>query len=456
MKENSRLKPSLLVSLVIASWRKIDGMKQIALILFLILLSLEPLQAQNPVPAPPQLGTTLITGVTIHIGNGKEIQEGAVGFKGGLIDFVGSAALAPKGYSEVIEAKGKHVYPGFITVNSALGLMEIDAVRASRDDREVGGMNPHVRSIIAYNTDSRITPTVRANGVLMGQIAPQGGRIAGSSSVVTFDAWNWEDAAYSIDEGIHVNWPALRKWDSKTRMRVPNADYEQEVKELRLFLERAKAYCSGYQKETQLREAACCGLFDGKQTLYVHSNRAPQMIRAINLAQDLGIDKLVIVGGYDAGLILDVLKDRNVAVMISEVHGLPARADDAINHTYKLAAQLSEAGILFCLENIKEMPEMNAMNLPFQAGTCVAYGLDKREAVSAMTLNTAKILGIDDRCGSIEVGKDATLFISTGDALDMRTNNVERAFIQGRDLDLDNHQKFLYRKFKAKYESMNQ
>ena len=431
-------------------------MKQLVLILFLAIISTEPLSAQNPVPAPPQAGSTLITDVTVHIGNGKEIQEGAIGFKGGLIDFVGSAALAPSGYSEVIAADGKHAYPGFITVNSTLGLMEIDAVRASRDDREVGGLNPHVRSIIAYNTDSRITPTVRSNGVLMGQITPQGGRIPGSSSVVTFDAWNWEDAAYSIDEGIHVNWPSLRKWDSKTRMRAPNADYDAEVKELRLFFERSKAYCEGYPRETQLREAACRGLFDGTQTLYVHSDRAPQMIRAINMAQDLGIDKLVIVGGYDAGLILDLLKDRNVAVMISAVHGLPQRADDAIDHSYTLAAELSNAGILFCLENIKELPEMNAMNLPFQAGTCVAYGLDKREAISAMTLNTAKILGIDDRCGSIEVGKDATLFISTGDALDMRSNNVERAFIQGRDLDLDNHQKFLYRKYKAKYESMSQ
>jgi hypothetical protein len=286
----------------------------------------------------------------------------------------------------------------------------------------------------------------------MGQISPQGGRISGSSSVVTFDAWNWEDAAYAIDEGIHVNWPRLKKWNSKEKKNGPNKDYEKEVKELRSFLERSKAYCQGTPEEIQLREAAACGLFDESKRLYVRCDRAPQMIRAINLAQDLDIAKLTIVGGYDAGLILDLLKDRNVSVMLSAVHGLPDRPDDAIDHNHTLASQLSEAGILFCLENSPQMTEMNTMNLPFQAGTCIAHGLDKREAISAITLNSAKILGIDDRCGSIEVGKDATLFISSGDALDMRTNNVERAFIQGRDLDLDNHQKFLYRKFKAKYE----
>lgn len=426
-------------------------LKSIQVFIVVLLIGLHSLVAQNPIPADAQRGSFLITGVTIHIGNGKEIQEGAVGFNEGVIDFVGSAALSPEGYSEVIEAGGKHVYPGFIAVNSTLGLVEINAVRASKDHREVGGMNPHIRSIIAYNTDSRITPTVRANGVLMAQIAPQAGRIAGSSSVVTFDAWNWEDAAYSVDEGIHVNWPRLKKWNPKERKQEANKDYENQVQELRSFFERSMAYCKGTPSETQLREAATCGLFDGTKTLYVHANRAPQMTRAINLAQDLDIGKLVIVGGYDAGLILDLLKDRNVAVMISGVHGLPSRADDDINHNFSLASKLSEAGILFCLENSNQMTEMNTMNLPFQAGTCVTHGLNAREAISAITLNTAKILSIDDRCGSVEVGKDATLFISTGDALDMRTNNVERAFIQGRDLDLDNHQKFLYRKFKRKY-----
>ncbi|NNK80571.1 MAG: amidohydrolase family protein, partial [Flavobacteriales bacterium] len=379
------------------------------------------------------------------------IQDGAVGFRDGKIDFVGSSALSPSGYDEVLNEKGKHLYPGFIAVNSTLGLKEIGAVRASRDQRETGSINPHVRSIIAYNTDSRITPTVRSNGVLMGQISPQGGLISGSSSIVTFDAWNWEDAVYEMDDGIHVQWPPLRKWNWETRKREKNKDYEKEVAYLKDFLTRSRAYCRVRTKEMQLREEACCGLFQEDKRLYVRANRANQMISAINMAQDLGIENLVIVGGYVSHLITDLLKERKVAVMISSVHGLPARPDDDIDQNFKLASILSDAGVLFCLENTSRMTEMNTMNLPFHAGTCIAHGLDKREAISAITLNTAKILGIDERCGSIEVGKDATLFISSGDALDMRTNQVTRAFIQGRDIDLDNHQKFLYRKFKDKY-----
>ncbi len=427
-------------------------MRKLAIIL-LGLLSSASMWSQNPIPAPPQEKTVLIKGVTIHIGNGREIQDGAVGFRNGKIDFVGSSALAPKEYEMVLIEKGKHVYPGFIAVNSTLGLTEIGAVRATHDERETGGLNPHVRSLIAYNTDSRISPTVRANGVLLAQIAPQGGLISGSSSVVMLDAWNWEDAAYEADEGIYVNWPRLHKWNWETRTREANKDYEKNVEELKNFLSQAKAYCRAPEEETQLREKACCGLFDNSKSLYVRANRANQMISAINMAQDLGIKKLVIVGGYDAHLITDLLKERKVSVMISSVHGLPERPDDDIDHNFKLASILAKANILFCLENTERMTEMNTMNLPFHAGTCVAHGLNKRAAISAITLNTAKILGIDERCGSIEVGKDATLFISEGDALDMRFNKVERAFIRGRDLDLDNHQKFLYRKYREKYKN---
>ncbi|NNC81980.1 MAG: amidohydrolase family protein [Flavobacteriales bacterium] len=427
------------------------SIRSVIAILLLLYFGLD-VHAQVPVPAPEQERSVLIKDVTIHIGNGREIQDGAVGFRDGKIDFVGSSALAPDGYDEEVDGEDGHLYPGFIAVNTSLGLKEIDRVRATRDERETGAYNPHVRALIAYNTDSRVTPTVRSNGVLMAQISPKGSRISGSSSVVVLDAWNWEDAAYAADEGIHVRWPALRKWNQKTRKREANKEYPKEVADLRSFLERAKAYCRKPDGSVDLREAACCGLFDDSQTLYVHADKANQMITAINMAQDLGIDRTVIVGGYESHLITDLLKERKVAVMLSSVHGLPENPDDDIHHNFKLASILSEAGVLFCLENADQMPDMNVRNLPFQLGTCIAYGLDKREAISAITLNTARILGIDDRCGSIEVGKDATLFISQGDALDIRSNAVTRAFIQGRDIDLDDHQKKLYRKYQEKYD----
>jgi len=421
-------------------------------VLLSLLINFAVLIGAAQVPAAAQKKSILITDVTVHVGNGKEIQEGALGFRDGKIDYVGSAALAPKGYQVVVSEPGKHLYPGFIAVNSTIGLNEIGAVRATRDMDETGLFNPHVRSVIAYNTDSRVTPTVRANGVLMAQVSPQGGLISGTSSIMMLDGWNWEDALLKEDDGIHVNWPSTTKWSWETRERAADPDYDKKVAELRNFFEGAQAYLRDNSAEFDIRAEACRGLFNGKQRFYVHTDRVNEMISAIHMAQDLGIENTVIVGGYDAHLIIPLLKDRKIAVMISKIHGLPDFPEDDAHQNYKLAAMLDKEGILFCLENSDRMPEMNTMNLPFTAGTCVAYGLDKKAALSAITLNPAKILGIDKRCGSLEMDKDATLFISTGDALDMRTNDVIKAYIQGREVDLDNFQKELYLKYRTKYQ----
>ena len=160
---------------------------------------------------------------------------------------------------------------------------------------------------------------------------------------------------------------------------------------------------------------------------------------------------MVIVGGYDSWMITDMLKENDVAIVLRRVHGLPERQEDDVNLPFKLPKMLHDAGVLVCLENSGDMEAMGTRNLPFYAGTAAAYGIEKETALQLITLNTAKILGIDKTCGSLEVGKDATLFISEGDALDMRTNKVISAFIQGRSLDLDNHQEKLYRKYSKKY-----
>lgn len=419
--------------------------------IFFLFIFCSSLQLKAQSPADPQDGSILIRDVTIHIGNGKEILDGAVGFSQGIIDYVGSSTLAPKDYDRIIEGEGQELYPGFIAVNSTLGLAEIGAVRATQDKREVGTFNPHVRSVIAYNTDSRITPTVRTNGVLMVQVSPQGGRISGTSSIVHLDAWNWEDAIVKQDDGVHLNWPRVWKYDWKERREVTNENYREQVEELRRFLLESRSYCLGAKGRTDLRKEAMCGCFDERKGFYVRTHRAQAMIDASNLAQELGIDRLVIVGGYDAMDVAPMLKERKVDVMISGVHGLPQRPDDAIDWNFSLAAQLSKAGVRFCLENAESMSEMNTRNLPFQAGTCVTYGLDKRDAVKALTLDAAAILGIDDITGSVQQGKQATFFLSRGDALDMLTNDVTMAFIQGRNIDLDNHQKQNDRKYRAKY-----
>lgn len=417
-----------------------------------LLLSTFSLVGQTETPAAKQTQKIMLLNGVAHLGNGEVIKNSAIAFEGGKLTLVANAAAIKIDFSQydtVIRlTQEQHVYPGIITPNSTLGLTEIDAVRMTHDFAEYGMFKPHVRSIIAYNTESKITTTVRSNGVLMGQITPRSGAISGASSIVHFDAWNWEDAVIKQDEGIHLNWERMFNGrDGKA-----NKNYDKTIAGLNAFFTNALAYS---KKEVyaakNLRFEAMRGVFNGDKTLYIHANFIKEITEAINFAKKHKVVKMVIIGGYDAWMVSDMLKENKIAVILKRVHSLPERQADDVNLPYKLPKKLFDAGVLFCLENAGDMEAMGARNLPFYAGTAAAYGLDKEEALKLITLNAAVILGVDDVVGSIEVGKDATFFISEGDALDMRTNNVTTAFIQGRLIDLDNHQKKLYRKYNGKY-----
>lgn len=419
----------------------------LALTLFLWL----PLAAQN------KAEKILIVGATAHIGNGEVIENAALGINGDKIDLLMSAKdyrLDSSLYDKVLYYKGQHIYPAFISANNTLGLVEINAVRASRDEREVGKFNPQIRSLTSYNTDSKIIPTVRTNGVLIVQSTPQGGRISGTSSIFNLDGWNWEDAVLKQDDGIHINWPSVyeSKWVNGNRIYELNKDYENELLELQNFFKNALAYSkSDFILEKNLRFEAMKAVFNGKKRVYIHANLAKELSEAIYFIKQFDLKKAVIVGGYDAALVSDLLVDYNIPVILRRVHELPVREDDDINLPYKLPFLLKEAGVTFCLQNDGSMQEMGTRNLPFYAGTAAAYGLSKEEALRSITLDAAKILGIDHEVGSLEVGKLATLFISKGDALDMKTNHLSYALIEGKNIDLNNSQKELYEKYMNKY-----
>lgn len=421
-----------------------------------VVLIIGTTQAQQT-PGAPQSESILIKGGTAHLGNGDKIEGAAIGFENGKITFIGSDKnVKTSEWGQVVDAEGRHVYPGFICVNSTLGLQEIAAVRATRDHTEVGTFKPNVRSLIAFNTDSEITPTVRSNGVLMGQITPKGGTLSGTSSVVQFDAWNWEDAVIREDDGIHVNWPGVyHKHRDKGKVQIKQVKtYDQTRREIETFFNSAKAYAQvDNPDEVDLKFEALRGVFDGSKTVYVHAQDAKQITEAVNLKKAVGIKKLVIVGGYDSWMIADMLRENDVAVMVRRLHSTPRYTADDIDLPFKLPKLLQDENVLFCLDNSGDMQEMQTRNLPFYAGTAVAYGLTYEQGVQALTLSAAKILGVDETCGSLEKGKDATLFISEGDALDMMTNEVTHAWIQGREMDTDNRQKQLYRKYKAKYDA---
>jgi imidazolonepropionase-like amidohydrolase len=410
------------------------------------------LNGQTETPGPKQTKKVLLLNGMAHLGNGKVIKNSAISFEGGKLTLVANAAAIKidfSTYDTVIRLdESQHIYPGFITPNSTLGLTEIGAVRMTHDYAEYGVFKPHVRSIVAYNTESKITTTVRSNGVLMGQITPRSGAISGTSSIVHFDAWNWEDAIIKKDEGVHLNWEGMfSRWNGKA-----NKNYEKATANLNQFFTNALAYSQKkVHEERNLRYEAMRGVFNGEKTLYVHANFIKEITEAINFSKKYKVVKMVLVGGYDSWMATDMLKENNVAVILKRVHSLPTRQEEDVYLPYKMPHKLYDAGVLFCLDNSGEMEAMQTRNLPFYAGTAAAYGMDKEEALKLITLNTAKILGIDDVVGSLEVGKSATLFISKGDALDMRTNAVTTAFIQGRLVDVNNHQKKLYKKYSEKY-----
>ena len=429
-------------------------------IIKLILLSIVCVSIGNAqqTPAETQSKSIAIMGGTAHLGNGTVIQNSLITFKNGILqsvsEYKGTEAIFEM---EVIDAKGQHIYPGFIVPNSTLGLIEIDAVRATDDDSELGTWNPHIRSLIAYNAESKVVESMRPNGVLLAQITPRGGRISGTSSIVQLDAWNWEDAAVKSDDGIHLNWPNTftrgRWWLGEDPALKSNPKYTSQTSEIEAYFNNAKANVSSANAKLNLPLNAMRGLFDQSKTLYIHVNDEKGIVDAVEFSKSQGLTKTVIIGGYEAYKLASYLKEHDIAVLLQRVHSRPNSDDHDYDLPFKMARLLVEAGVTVGLETSGDMERMNSRNLPFYAGTTVAYGLTKGQALQLITLNTAKILGIDSSYGSLEVGKSATLFISSGDALDMRTNNLTKAFIDGRKISLESHQTELWKRYSKKYEN---
>lgn len=410
----------------------------------------------NILPAPKQSKTIAITGATIHIGNGTVIENGTILFGNAKIISVRSDGQVPQDDVVKINASGKHIYPGFIASTTNLGLVEIEAVKATLDFQEIGDFNSHIRSIVAYNTDSKVPATLRSNGVLMAQPTPQGGTISGSSSVVQLDAWNWEDAALRKDDAMHMTWPVTPRFRggfggfgrAQTSPELLAERTQAAIAQLTAFFAEAKAYSEmGKPEVINTRFEAMKRVFSGDEKLFIAAESQKDIVAAVNFGKKFGITP-VITGADEAYLIIEFLKENNITLVVKQPHALPNNIDDDVNMPYKNAAVLANAGLNVVLSIDGYWQQRN---LPFMAGTVTAWGLDKEKALSTITLNAAKAMGIDKTTGSIEVGKDATFFISAGDALDMRTNKVEQAFIQGRDINLDNLHKQLDKKFSDKY-----
>jgi imidazolonepropionase-like amidohydrolase len=360
-----------------------------------------------------------------------------------------------KKYDTIIDASNSHIYPGIIALNSNLGLVEVDAVKASVDDDETGTYLPEVRSIIAYNAESKAVESMRPNGVLLAQIAPNGGIISGKSSVVQFDAWNWEDAVIKYDQGVHLNWPSPytfgRWWLGEERGLKANNNYSKQIKDLKDFFDKSKANMN-IENSMNLKGKAMKTVLNGETTVYLYADDEKEIVDGVTFLKSFGIDKIVIVGATESKNQLNFIKLNNIPVVVKQPYRFPQSVDSDPRETFMLAKKMIDKGILVGIDpSGAPQSRVSIRNLPFYAGSFSSYGIDKEVALSMITLNPAKILGIDSEFGTLEVGKSATLFISKGDALDIISNDVTHAFISGRNISLETHQTRLWRRYSNKY-----
>lgn len=411
--------------------------------------------ASPEVPGPPQKQPIAIVGGTVHPMSREEIAGGIVLFEKGKIVAIGKDVEIPEG-AQRIDATGKHVYPGLLDGHTDMGLVEINSIRATVDNGETGAINPNVKSWVAVNPDSEVIPVTRSNGVLLALSAPTGGLIAGRSAVLQLDGWTYEDLTVRAEIGMHVNWPTIRirRRDSEPPESKTQDLRESPLKPLREFWDQAQAYQKARRSDPgrhaiDARLEAMVPVLDGRLPLIVNADELRQIRSAVAFSVEKKV-RLILHGGYDAAECATLLKQHEIPVIISGTYRLPQRDSDAYDAAYTLPDRLRQAGVKYCIASSGRFGASGVRNLPYHAATAVAFGLPASEALKAITLYPAQILGVADRVGSLEIGKDATFFISTGDPLDTATQ-VERVFIQGRLVELNDRHKRLWKKYEEKY-----
>lgn len=405
--------------------------------------------------APPQDRPVMITGATIHPISGPAIEHGYITFDRGRITAVGPAP-APRVGSEtvVINATGKHVYPGLIGAVTQMGLTEIQALRPPTDIREVGGVTPEVRAVVAVNPDSTLLPVTRSNGVLVVGVFPSGGLVPGQAAAIQLEGWTWEEMSIKGNIGTSIEYPIVRPVTEWWSTRPP----EEQMRDARRALDRlsevfrtAQAYkaarAADPRQPADLRWEALGAVLDGTLPVFLTANDVDQITSAVAWAMEMNL-KPVVMGGRDAHLVTDLLKAHDVPVILRGTHNTPRRNDSDYDEAFTLPAKLEQAGVRWCLAFSDDTA--HERNLPYNAATAVAYGLPRDAALRSITLAAAQILGIDDAVGSIETGKHATLIVTSGDPLEV-TTNVEIAFIAGRRIDLSNKQTVLAEKYRERF-----
>ena len=422
------------------------------------LLSPTVAKAQVRMTVPPQSEAVALRGATIHTVTNGVIENGTILFENGVIRAIGTDVEIPTG-TRVVDVSGKHIYPGLIDAYSTVGISEIGSVDVSSDVNELGDFNPNVRAEVAVNAESRHIGTTRSAGVLVTLTTPGGGLISGMSSAMSLEGWDWEEMSIESAAALNVNWPNPRGGRGGRGGRgrgfgpgpqEPPPTYAEQVQQLKDFFAEARAYrdatAAGEEVRTDSRYTAMIPALDGEIPVVVSADGAAQINDAITWAQEEGV-RLVIRGGGDAIHVADRLVANDIPVILTSTMAAPGRDYEGYDGAYTMPARLYEAGVRFAISGGSGALYTN--RLPWEAGVAVAFGLPEEGALKAVTINAAEFMGISDRVGSLEPGKQATLLITTGTPLDM-TSDIEQSYIQGREIDMLDIQKFFFQKYMEK------
>lgn len=416
------------------------------------------LSAQVGMPVSKQSQRTALRGATIHTVTKGVIENGTIIFDAGKIIAVGANIDIPAG-TKIVDATGKHIYPGLIDAYSTVGISEIGAVDMSNDVNEVGDFNPNVRTDVAVNAESRHIGTTRSQGVLTTITTPGGGLISGMSSAMSLEGWSWEEMSLESAAALNVNWPDPSPRGGRFggfggQPGGTRQTYEERVKQLKDYFAEARAYrdavAAGEKVRTDARYAAMIPALNGKIPVVVSATGTSQINDAITWAKQEQL-RLIIRGGDDAIYVADRLKAENIPVILTSTMDAPDREYEGYDAVYSRAAQLYKKGVKFAISG--GAGALYSDRLPYEAGVAVAFGLPEDEAIKAVTINAAEFMGLSDRLGSLEPGKQATFLITTGTPIDTRSN-ILQAYIQGRELDMNDIQKHFFQKYMEKVRQM--
>ena len=417
--------------------------------------------------------SVLLTGAIVHTVSGPTLAPGQVLIQAGKI--VSVDKILPAKADKIVKLDGQHLYPGLIAATTSLGLIEIDAVRATRDTTEVGEYTPDVESWAAVNPDSELIPVARANGITHFLPVPGGAIVAGQSGLLVADGWTTEDMTVSKPVALHVFWPGMTldttpkaefkdksKWKS---LEDQAKERREKIRALEDFFEEARAYAKGREaggknglpKENPVPAwEAMLPYVRGGLPVMVHADDVRQIQAAVQWAATNSY-KIVLAGARDAWQVADLLATNKIPVIFERLYNqgndlsaTPARDTYRYDVYFRAPEVLRQAGVklIFSVGLGGEAASVTR-NLPYFAAQAVAFGLPADEALKGITLYPAEVLGVADRLGSIEPGKEATLFAADGDILDIRAN-VKRMWIAGKEVSLESRHTRLYQKYKAR------